>query len=106
MNRVSSKRLPPTTFKSLGFCSPRAQLTTHRQNGRYEWGSPARPQTLEAIALHQIENLSAQVSRFRSLLAARREPGEAWTDFDRMLGRQLYAGHAGDLNIEESSQLE
>jgi 3'-5' exoribonuclease len=82
----------------------RHMLVSH--HGRYEWGSPARPQTLEAIALHQIENLSAQVSRFRSLLAARREPGEAWTDFDRMLGRQLYAGHAGDLNIEESSQLE
>jgi 3'-5' exoribonuclease len=82
----------------------RHMLVSH--HGRYEWGSPARPQTLEAIALHQIENLSAQVNRFSSLLAARREPGEAWTDFDRMLGRQLYAGRAGDLNIEEASQLE
>ncbi len=82
----------------------RHMLVSH--HGRYEWGSPARPQTVEAIALHHIENLSAQVNRFSSLLAARREPGEAWTDFDRMLGRQLYAGHDSDLNIEESSQLE
>src|SRR3989338_4097068 len=82
----------------------RHMLVSH--HGRYEWGSPARPQTLEAIALHQIENLSAQVNRFRGLLAARREPGDTWTEYNRLLGRQLYAGHSDDLNIEESSQLE
>ncbi len=74
--------------------------------GRYEWGSPVRPQTLEAIALHHIEELNAQVNRFQSLLAARREPGQAWTDYDRLLGRQLYAGREDDLSIEESSQME
>jgi 3'-5' exoribonuclease len=76
------------------------------QHGRHEWGSPIRPQTLEAIALHHVENLSAQVNRFHSLLAARREPGAAWTMYDRLLGRQLYAGQDDDLNITESSQLE
>jgi 3'-5' exoribonuclease len=75
-------------------------------HGRYEWGSPTRPQTLEAIALHHAEELNAQVNRFQSLLAARREPGQAWTDYDRLLGRQLYAGHDDDLSIEEASQME
>ncbi len=79
-------------------------LVSH--HGRYEWGSPARPQTLEAIALHHVEELNAQVNRFQTLIAARREPGQAWTDYDRLLGRQLYAGHDDDLNIEEASQLE
>lgn len=83
----------------------RHMLVSH--HGRYEWGSPRRPQTLEAVALHQIEDLDAQVNRFRTLLAARREPGEAWTTYDRLLGRQLYAGREEDgLSIEESSQLE
>jgi 3'-5' exoribonuclease len=79
-------------------------LVSH--HGRYEWGSPARPQTLEAIALHHAEELNAQVNRFQSLLAARREPGQAWTDYDRLLGRQLYAGRDDDLSIEEASQME
>lgn len=79
-------------------------LVSH--HGRYEWGSPARPQTLEAIALHHVEELNAQVNRFQSLLAARREPGQAWTDYDRLLGRQLYAGRDDDLSIEEASQME
>jgi 3'-5' exoribonuclease len=82
----------------------RHMLVSH--HGRYEWGSPARPQTLEAIALHHVEELNAQVNRFQTLLAARREPGQAWTDYDRMLGRQLYAGRDDDLSIEEASQME
>lgn len=82
----------------------RHMLLSH--HGRYEWGSPRRPKTLEAIALHHIENLSAQVNRFQLLLGARREAGEAWTDYDRLLGRQLYAGNNADLSIEEAGQLE
>jgi 3'-5' exoribonuclease len=73
-------------------------------HGRYEWGSPRRPQTLEAMALHQIEELDAQVNRFRGLLA-NRPAGEPWTPFDRSLGRSLYAGRA-DLEIDESSREE
>ena len=59
------------------------------QNGRYEWGSPRQPQTLEAITLHQVEALDSQVNRFASLLE-NRSPDEPWTPFDRLLGRQLY----------------
>jgi 3'-5' exoribonuclease len=82
----------------------RHMLVSH--HGRYEWGSPARPQTLEAIALHHVEELNAQVNRFQTLLAARREPGQAWTEYNRLLGRQLYAGRDDDLSIEEASQME
>ena len=82
----------------------RHMLLSH--HGRYEWGSPRRPATLEAIALHHVEDLSAQVNRFQLLLGARREPDEVWTEYDRLLGRQLYAGHNSDLNIEEASELE
>jgi len=82
----------------------RHMLISH--HGRYEWGSPRRPQTLEAIALHHVENLSAQINRFREILAARREPGQAWTSYDRLLDRQLYAGNNDELSVEEASQLE
>lgn len=61
-------------------------------HGRYEWGSPRRPQTLEALTLHHVETLSAQLNRFSQLL--HRAPGQAWTPYDRALGRQLYAGEA------------
>jgi 3'-5' exoribonuclease len=71
-------------------------------HGRYEWGSPRRPKTIEAIALHHIENLSAQVNRF-ALLIEKHPHGEAWTKYDRLLKRQLYLGGDTDLSIEEES---
>ena len=80
----------------------RHMLLAH--HGRHEWGSPRRPMTIEAIALHQVENLSAQINRFDSLMASR-QAGESWTAYDRMLGRQLYTGDGDDdLNIEERSR--
>lgn len=75
----------------------RHMLLSH--HGRHEWGSPRRPKTLEAIALHHLDNLSAQINRFQ-LLIDKRPSGEDWTAYDRMLRRQLYGGE-GDLNIEE-----
>ncbi len=68
----------------------RHMLASHR--GRYEWGAARPPMTLEAIALHQLDTLNTQVSRFRDLLAAHRDQDQPWTNFDRLLGRQLYAG--------------
>jgi 3'-5' exoribonuclease len=78
-------------------------LVAHQ--GRYEWGSPRRPQTLEAIALHHLENMSAQINRFQ-LLIENRPSGEVWTPYDRLLGRQLYAGYEDDLNVEEQGWVE
>jgi 3'-5' exoribonuclease len=71
-------------------------------HGRYEWGSPRRPKTIEAIALHHLENLSAQINRF-TLLLDNRPLGEEWTKYDRLLRRQLYSGSDSDLSIEEDS---
>jgi len=71
-------------------------------HGRYEFGSPRRPKSLEAIALHHLENLDAQVNRFASLIEQARKMGRDWTTYDTMLGRSLYAGREDDLSIEES----
>lgn len=74
-------------------------LLSHR--GRYEWGSPRPPMTLEAIALHQIETLNTQLSRFRDLLNARRDPNQPWTEYNRLLGRPLYAGYPDPVDTSE-----
>jgi len=76
-------------------------------HGRYEWGSPRRPKTLEACALHYIENLDAQVNRFAQIIAARRDKTKPWTEYDSLLKRYLYAGQEeGKLAIEEAGCLE
>lgn len=74
--------------------------------GRLEYGAARRPKTLEAAALHHIDNLSTQLSRFSALLGER-PPGESWTDYVRGLGRSLYGGpDDDDLNPEEKSHVE
>ncbi|MEA3459118.1 MAG: HD domain-containing protein, partial [Chloroflexota bacterium] len=74
-------------------------------HGRHEWGSPRRPKTLEACALHYIDNLDAQVNRFAQIIAARRDKTKPWTEYDTLLKRYLYAGKEG-LAVEEAAQLE
>lgn len=62
-------------------------------HGRHEWGSPRRPKSIEAIALHHLDNLDAQVNRFKLLIGDVRARAEAWTTYDRMLKRSLYVGN-------------
>jgi 3'-5' exoribonuclease len=61
-------------------------------HGRHEWGSPRRPKSIEAVALHYLDNLDAQVNRLKLLTRDARATGESWTSYDRMLGRSLYVG--------------
>lgn len=75
-------------------------------HGRHEWGSPRRPKTLEAIALHLLENLDAQVNRFNRLVREAKRAGRTWTDFDTSLGRSLYAGDEEEISLEESGLIE
>ena len=74
-------------------------------HGRYEWGSPRRPKTLEACALHYLDNLMAQVNRFQQLIVRSPDPTRPWTEYDTLLRRFLYAGRE-ELSVEEEGQVE
>ena len=66
--------------------------------GEHEWGAPKRPQTLEAIVLHYLDNLDSKVNVARKAFAATGEAGggggegKLWTEYVRILGRALYRG--------------
>lgn len=70
-------------------------------HGRLEWGSPRRPKSIEAVALHHLDNLDAQVNRFKLITENTRTNGEAWTPYDRMLGRSLYTGNGVSVYAED-----
>ncbi len=74
-------------------------------HGRYEWGSPRRPKTLEACALHYLDNLMAQVNRFQQLILRRPDRTRPWTEYDTLLRRYLYAGRE-ELSVEEEGQVD
>jgi 3'-5' exoribonuclease len=63
-------------------------------HGQYEFGSPKLPMTLEAVALHYLDNLDAKLHSFE--LQMRDDPNveSPWTSFNASLGRKLYKGSA------------
>ncbi len=62
-------------------------------HGRYEFGSPKVPMTLEAIALHYLDDLDAKVHNFRQLMEEDANDQSPWTPYHANLGRKLYKGN-------------
>ena len=64
-------------------------------HGEYEYGSPKLPMTLEAIALHQLDNLDAKLHNFHQLMRDDANIESAWTQYQQNLGRKLFKGRGG-----------
>ncbi|MGD9722814.1 MAG: 3'-5' exoribonuclease YhaM family protein [Pirellulales bacterium] len=61
-------------------------------HGLYEYGSPKLPMTLEAVALHYLDNLDAKLHSFDQLIRDDPNVESPWTNFHHSLGRKLYKG--------------
>lgn len=59
-------------------------------HGQLEYGSPRLPATLEAIALHHIDNMDAKITSFTSLIESDLTNGENWTNYYPSIGRKLW----------------
>jgi 3'-5' exoribonuclease len=60
-------------------------------HGELEFGSPCRPQTVEAFILHYADNMDSKINTVQSALTAS-DGAEAtgWSDYHRTLGRYLF----------------
>jgi len=61
-------------------------------HGSYEFGSPKLPMTLEAIALHCLDNLDAKIHTFSREIRDDPSRDSSWTPFQQSLGRRLFKG--------------
>jgi 3'-5' exoribonuclease len=61
-------------------------------HGEYEYGSPKLPMTLEAVALHHLDNLDAKMASFTQLMIDCPNVESNWTQYHTNLGRKLYKG--------------
>ncbi len=59
-------------------------------HGQLEYGSPKVPMTLEAIALHHLDNLDAKMAAAISLIESDVSVDQRWTNFNPGLGRKLW----------------
>lgn len=59
-------------------------------HGVLEYGSPKIPVTLEAIALHHIDNLDAKLASFTAVIDSDVSTGGNWTNYSPSIGRKLW----------------
>jgi 3'-5' exoribonuclease len=62
-------------------------------HGEYQYGSPKLPMTLEAVALHHLDNLDAKVHNFNQQMRDDPNVESPWTAYNQGLGRKLYKGN-------------
>jgi len=63
-------------------------------HGEYEFGSSKLPMTLEAVALHHLDNLDAKIASFTQLMKDCPNVDSPWTQYFTQIGRKLYKGEA------------
>ncbi len=61
-------------------------------HGEYAYGSPKLPMTLEAVALHHLDNLDAKIHSFNQQMRDDPNVESAWTHYNQGLGRKLFKG--------------
>ena len=75
-----------------------ATLKLHLQHlilshhGEYEFGSPKLPMTLEAVMLHQLDDLDAKIHHIDQLIQNDASPSGSWTSYHASLRRKFYKG--------------
>ena len=75
-------------------------------HGTHEFGSPKLPMTLEAIALHYLDNLDAKIHTFGREIRDDPSKESSWTPFQQSLGRRLFKGTVlGDAAADETPEI-
>lgn len=59
-------------------------------HGTLEFGSPTLPKTAEAVAVNHLDDLDAKLNNFESILAKDEVKAGGWSNYDRLLERQVY----------------
>jgi 3'-5' exoribonuclease len=87
-----AERLSGETFPKPLMIEIKHMVVSH--HGEYEFGSPKLPMTLEAVALHHLDNLDAKLASFTQLINDCPNVESNWTQYHTNLGRKLYKGAA------------
>jgi 3'-5' exoribonuclease len=73
-------------------------------HGEYAYGSPKLPMTLEAVALHHLDNLDAKIHSFHQQMRDDPNVESSWTHYNQGLGRKLFKGSGYSPDAHSMSQ--
>lgn len=77
----------PEFPEDLGLVVRHLILSHH---GQYEYGSPKRPKTPEALLLSYLDDLDAKMYGFADQIKKEKSPESKWTSYNRLFDRYLY----------------
>ena len=83
--KLSGEPFPAETVLRL-----KHMIVSH--HGEYEFGSPKLPMTLEAVALHLLDNLDAKMHSFHLLMRDDPNVDSPWTNYHANLGGMFFKG--------------
>ena len=63
-------------------------------HGQYEYGSPKRPKTLEAIILNYLDDLDSKINGIQTHILKDPDNDESWTGYHRIYDRYFYKSPA------------
>lgn len=98
---AESERLAGEKFPEELLLRLKHMIISH--HGEYEYGSPKLPMTLEAIALHLLDNLDAKLYSVAQIMKEDAGGESAWTSYNQALGRKFFKG-AGAANAERGTR--
>jgi 3'-5' exoribonuclease len=59
-------------------------------HGQYEYGSPKRPKTMEAVILHFLDDLDAKINGVRAHIEKESDSTTSWTSYHRLYDRYFF----------------
>jgi 3'-5' exoribonuclease len=97
---AESERLSGEKFPAELLLRLKHIIVSH--HGEYQFGSPKLPMTLEAIALHLLDNLDAKLYSVAQIMKEDAGGESAWTSYNQALGRKFFkgSGERGTRNTE------
>jgi 3'-5' exoribonuclease len=78
-----------------GFPRTLATLLKHlllSHHGQYEFGSPKRPKTLEAVILNFLDDLDSKINGVRTHIEREPDNSSSWTSYHRLYDRYFFKG--------------
>jgi 3'-5' exoribonuclease len=73
-------------------------------HGQYEYGSPKRPKTLEAIALNFLDDLDSKMNGVQSHIDKNSISDSPWTSYHRLYNRYFYTGESPAAGEEKPAE--
>jgi 3'-5' exoribonuclease len=88
IERVEDKiRQLPDFPKDLSTLLKHLLLSHH---GQYNWGSPKRPMTLEAVMLHYLDDMDAKMNGIQQFIKKQVPEGSRWSGYHRIFEQYFY----------------